>query len=381
MSENLTRIAWLVPISEFYWQHALSELADIFPHTQLFTASWPGYAKGYEDKLNYEVVGSVKILDSSQSNDLGYSEFIKLVSLKIIPALLRYQPDVVFSVTFGLWTILSLLMKPIGKWKVIISYDGSSPRVDYRNSPLRLSLRRFMVKAADACITNTEAGREYLVNVLNAPSTRVFVSPHEVPSAKSISLNLEGSCVYKVDQEKVKFIFIGQVIARKGLIYLLEASKLLIDRGISGFEIVIVGDGEERQKLEEYCNLSGLNSHILWVGRVDYDQLGKVLAESDVFVFPTLEDTWGMVVLEAMLLGKPVICSKYAGSSELIVDGENGYCFDPYCLDETAKFLEFFISNPDEIECMGKKARKTISLHDPKNAANRLAGIINEIMN
>jgi glycosyltransferase involved in cell wall biosynthesis len=381
MSKDSVRIAWLVPISEFYWQHALSELANIFPDTKLFTANWPGYARGYENKLNYEVVGSVKVLDNSHLSDLGYSEFIKLVSFKIIWTLLRYRPDVVFSVTFGLWTILSLLIKPIGKWKVVISYEGSSPRVDYRNSPLRLSLRRVMVRAADACITNTEAGKEYLVNVLNAPPERVFVSPHEVPSAKSISLSNKASYIRKVNLENIKFIFVGKVIARKGLIHLLESVKLLLGRGIHNFEIVIVGDGEERRNLESYCDSSGLNSHVLWMGRVDYSQLGEVLAESDVFVFPTLEDTWGMVVLEAMLLAKPILCSKYAGSSELIIDGENGYCFDPHNIDELARLMEIFISNPEGVIRLGEAAREYISIHNPEKAAVRLANIISSLMN
>jgi glycosyltransferase involved in cell wall biosynthesis len=381
MKEELTRIAWLVPISEFYWQHALSELATIYPQTRLFTSSWPGYAKGYENRLSYEVVGSVKVLDNSQENDLGYSEFFKLLSFKIVPALFRYQPDVVFSVTFGMWTILSLLMKPIGKWKVVISYDGSSPRVDYRNSLPRLTLRRFMVRAADACITNTEAGRDYLVKVLHAPSELVFVSPYQVPSTKSISAKLEDIENHKVDKEKIKFIFIGKVIARKGLIYLFEASKRLIERGVSNFEIKIVGDGKEQKKLEDYCDLSGLSNYVLWEGRMDYDKLSECLIESDVFVFPSLEDTWGMVVLEAMLLAKPVLCSKYAGSSELIIDGGNGYCFDPHNIDELARLMNILISNPEEVIRLGRIARECVSVHDPEKAAIRLANIIRDFMN
>lgn len=379
-----TRIAWLVPISAFYWQHALSEMARIYPSTRLFTASWPGYARGYENLLEYEIVGNVKIVDKAgkAERDLGYSEFLKILSPKIVVNLLKYQPDVVFTASFGIWTILALIFKYIGGWQVIISYEGSSPRVDYTSSPLRLWLRRLMVKASDGCLTNTQSGRKYLVNTLWANSRQVFNFPHEIPSLKSLTVEHNGlSLVANMPEagSKVKFLFVGQIIPRKGLQHLLNTCQLLINQDINDFTISIIGDGPERQNLEEYCEVNGLSKYISWLGRIDYDQLGNHFIHSDVFVFPTLEDTWGMVILEAMLLGKPILASKLAGAAELVIEGENGFTFVPTHPTELAVQMTTIIRNPDLILSMGENSKKIMSNYSAKKTALRLEQLVNLI--
>ena len=378
-SRPLPRIAWLVPISEFYWQHALSSLAKIYPQTKLFTARWPGYAKGYENSIEYEVVGSARPINKGET-DRGYSELIKLVSPDIVPRLLDYNPDVVFSVTFGIWTLLALLFKAVGRWQVIISYEGSAPRVDYRNSPLRLTLRRFMVKAADGCITNSQAGKDYLVQVLHASPQQVFVSPHEVPDLASILSRETAADSERSPDQPTRFIFIGQVIPRKGLHYLLAACDILRQKGVDNFEVFVIGGGSEQAKLEQTCVEKALDSHIHWIGKVPYDELGQYLLESDIFILPTLEDTWGMVVLEAMAMGKTILCSKYAGAVEMVADGENGYRFDPYDVDRLAELMEYLIGKPELLSGMGQKSQHIMSGHTPDKAAESLVEVISATM-
>ena len=375
---SLPRIAWLVPVSELYWQHILSSLTKIYPQTKLFTAQWSGYARGYENSVEYEVVGSVLTINQGEL-DRGYSEFMKLLSPAIIPKLLSYKPDIVFSVTFGVWTLLALTFKLVGRWRVIISYDGSAPRVDYRNSPLRLMLRRRMVNAADGYITNSQAGKDYLTDILNANPNRVFISPHEVPDVDSI-LSTETACGVEQSSRAIQFIFIGQIIPRKGLKYLLQACDILRNDGITDFEVLILGSGSEQDDLKRLCSEKELDKHIHWIGKVPYENLGQYLVGSDVFVFPTLEDTWGMVVLEAMAIGKPILCSKYAGAAELVADGENGYRFDPYDVDRLVALMKRLILTPALLPAMGEKSKQIMSQHTPDKAAESLAKVIASIM-
>lgn len=378
------RIAWLVPISAFYWQHALSELTKIYPYTRLFTASWPGYAKGYESLLEYEVVGKVKIVDKGEKNerDLGYSETLKILSPEIVIRLFKYQPDVIFAASFGIWTILVLMFKFFGNWKVIISYEGSSPRVDYIKSPLRLCLRRLMVRVSDGCLTNTQSGQNYLVNTLRATPDQVFKFPHEVPSLKSLAVKYSNPNLLrnKLNMgEKVKFLFVGQIISRKGLQYLLEACQLLLEKGANNFLVSIIGEGPERQILEGICKEKGLDQYIYWQGKVNYDRLGDHFLHSDVFVLPTLEDTWGMVVLEAMLLGMPVLVSEMAGASELIIEGENGFTFLPSKPAELAICMMKILNAPELIVTMGKKSREIMADYSAEKTAIRLSQLIQQL--
>ena len=106
---------------------------------------------------------------------------------------------------------------------------------------------------------------------------------------------------------------VGQVIEHKGIHRLFEAAELLVDRGMRDFTIQIIGTGEMAETLRQQVAGSPLEKVVRWLGPVSYEDLGQCYEASDAVVYPSLEDTWGMVVLEAMCLGKPVLCSKYAG--------------------------------------------------------------------
>ena len=170
---NNLRVAWLLPTAWFYWQPVMSEFTKLFPHTKVFTALFPGFAQGLENSIAVEVIGKQRKLEF-KAETTSYSSYFTYMSPRIIMSLLGFKPQIIFASSFGIWTVLALLFKPIGRWKVIIAYEGSSPTVDYRNSWIRLAIRRVMVKTADACISNSQAGKEYLIEYLNANKDSVF---------------------------------------------------------------------------------------------------------------------------------------------------------------------------------------------------------------
>ncbi|MEN8444232.1 MAG: glycosyl transferase, partial [Cyanobacteria bacterium J06555_13] len=141
---NNLRIAWLLPTAWFYWQPALSELSQIFPNTKVFTGLFPGFAKGFENALDVELVGERKVIAVTES-EASYGDNFTYLSPSIVPRLLKFKPQVIFTSSFGVWSILALAFKVIGRWKVVIAYEGSSPGVDYRHSAARLAVRRTMV--------------------------------------------------------------------------------------------------------------------------------------------------------------------------------------------------------------------------------------------
>jgi glycosyltransferase involved in cell wall biosynthesis len=372
--DNL-RIAWLLPTAWFYWQPALSEFTKLFPQTRIFTGLWPGFAQGYEDTLAVEVIGNKKVIELA-AGTTGYGSNFTYLSPSIVNHLLRFRPQIIFSSSFGVWTILALLFKPVGRWRVVIAYEGSSPGVDYRNSATRLSLRRAMVWAADACITNSQAGKDYLIEILKAKSDRVFAQPYEVPAAQSLSGSSPAVEPNEFKQlQRPVFVFVGSIIPRKGLHLLLEACVVLQKQGCSNYTLLIVGDGSQREELEAFCQSQNLQDCVKWTGRVDYNLMGDYFQNSDVFILPTLEDTWGMVVLEAMILGKPVLCSQWAGASDLVAEGQNGYVFDPRDSAGVAKVMRHFIDNPSLIRSMGQASQQLIAQHTPEAAAQFLTSI------
>ncbi|HAX77123.1 MAG TPA: glycosyl transferase [Cyanobacteria bacterium UBA11372] len=376
---NQCRVAWLLPVAWFYWQPALSEFTQLFPQTTVFTGLFPGFAKGLEGSLQVEVVGRFRVIELTQ-DESSYGDNFTYLSPGIVGHLLRLRPQVIFSSSFGVWTIIALLLKPLLGWRVVIAYEGSSPGVDYRHSALRLLVRRFMVWLADACISNSRAGGAYLMEILRARADRVFVQPYEIPDEKTLPGDSQPTQLAFPSVQRPIFLFVGHLIPRKGLPLLLKACAVLQERGYENYTLVVVGDGSQREELEAFCQAHNLSDRVHWAGRVNYDQIGSYFKNADVFVFPTQEDTWGVVTLEAMLLGKPILCSQGAGTSELIVNGENGYVFAPDAAAELANLMQKFLDFPDEIAKMGDKSKQIMAQYTPMAAAKCLAEVTELVM-
>jgi glycosyltransferase involved in cell wall biosynthesis len=375
---NNLRVVWLLPVAWFYWQPSLSEFAKLFPKTTVFTGLFPGFAKGLEGTLHVEVVGKFRVIEVNR-DESSYGDNFTYLSPGIVGHLLRLRPQVIFSSSFGIWTILALFLKPVMWWRVIIAYEGSSPGVDYRNSSLRLLVRRSMVWLADACITNSRGGKDYLIDILNAKPDRVFLQPYEIPDEKTLPGSGEIGDTLASLQRPI-FLFVGHVIPRKGLPLLLQACATLRQRGYDQYTLLVVGDGSQQDELKAFCQENGLSDRIHWAGRVSYDQIGSYFKQSDVFVFPTLEDTWGVVTLEAMLMGKPILCSKGAGTSELVFHGENGYVFPPDNAEELANLMQQFLDHSELIATMGERSRQIMAQYTPQAAADCLAEVTKLVM-
>ncbi|MBD2777375.1 glycosyltransferase family 4 protein [Iningainema tapete] len=378
---NNLRVAWLLPTIHggSYWHPLFSEFTKIFPQTTIYTGRWDGFAAGFENSFNIELVGKTKFFIITPSEE-SYPRGFMYVSPAIIGKLLRFKPKVVFVNGFSGWTMLALLLKPLMKWRLIIAYEGSSPNVDYRNSPTHLFWRRKIVEFTDAFITNSQAGKKYLSEILGAKQDKIFARPYEVPTSKAM-LKLEKN--NELNQQNLQqpiFLFVGQLIRRKGLHRLLEACAILRQQGYTNYTLIVIGQGSERERLERLTQKYELEQTVKWVGWVDYSRIGDYFQLADVFILPTLEDTWGMVVLEAMLFGKPILCSKWAGAVEMIIPEENGYIFDPHAPEETAKLMRCLIDNPHLITSMGQKSQELIASHTSQTAAEYIAQVTSYVL-
>jgi glycosyltransferase involved in cell wall biosynthesis len=270
----------------------------------------------------------------------------------------------------------------LGRWKVIINYDGSSPRADYRNSWLRTAQRRIMVALTDGFITNSNAGKAYLTEIINARGSKVFARPYQVADVSALFNGESKNLQQKIKQKELKhpvFLFVGQIIHRKGLSYLLNSCTILRKEGIRDYSLLILGEGVQREELETFTQEQNLEDCVQWIGKVEYDRLGAYFSSSDVFILPTLEDVWGVVVLEAMACGKPIICSQFAGAAEMVVEGENGYIFDPHQPEILAEIMLRFIKNPNLALSMSQKSLELIDKHNPKEAAKFLAKVTSSV--
>jgi glycosyltransferase involved in cell wall biosynthesis len=121
---------------------------------------------------------------------------------------------------------------------------------------------------------------------------------------------------------------VGRLIARKGQAYLINAMPLVRDHPEA--RLVIIGEGHERPQLEALIQTQGLAERVTLAGRVSDEDLQRYYASCDIFVLPSIVDETGdtemlgMVSLEAMRYGKPVIATEVGGIPDIVRDGQTG---------------------------------------------------------
>jgi glycosyltransferase involved in cell wall biosynthesis len=368
------RVAWLFPSLRKgnYWHPIFRDFSQRF-RTIVYTGLWEGFSPGLEDTFEIEVVGETDFSD--------YSGRAISASPKIVNSLLKFRPQLIFASGFSIWTILALLSKPLTGARVVILYDGSSPSIDFRNSRLRIALRSAIVRLADGCCANSHAAATYLQEVLQAPAAKVFEFIYLVPDVTAmITADRPTATTSDRANDLTTFLFVGELIPRKGLRQLLQACAILQQRQVCDYRAIFIGDGEERAELEKLVETTHLSEVVTWLGWLPYQQLGSYFQSADALIFPTLEDVWGMVLPEAMVFGLPVLCSKWAGSAELIVPGKNGDLFDPDRPEELAAVMSHYIQQPQLLQLLGAAAQNTIAAHSPATAVAGFDRVVRKVL-
>lgn len=176
---------------------------------------------------------------------------------------------------------------------------------------------------------------------------------------------------FGIDENDTLAIFVGNPFSRKGLDYLFEALAK-----IPGLKLLVCG----KDDLEPYRKLAG---KLGIDGRVFYNpiltpEINKFFAAADFFAFPTLYETFGLVIVEAMASGIPVVTSRLAGASELITDGKEGFLLErPEDPEEIAHAVRRLMETG--IPEMGKNARETAEKLTWENSARARLGVLERV--
>jgi len=115
-----------------------------------------------------------------------------------------------------------------------------------------------------------------------------------------------------------------------------------------------------QSKLEELVKELGIEENVIFTGYLRDEELRAAYTRSDVIVLPSIQEGFGLVVIEAWLYKKPAIVSSGAGVSELIVQGENGYTFDPKNPEKLAEKVIDVLSHPEKGAAIGEAGFDTV---------------------
>lgn len=184
----------------------------------------------------------------------------------------------------------------------------------------------------------------------------------------------------KVLNKENKYIgFIGRIEQGKGWdVYLKAIYKLKKENKLSGIKSIIIGSGEEYNKFLNEITKFGLENDVILINTVSQNKLSEIYNCLDVFCFPiTGKESLGLVALEAMACGIPVISSDYAAPKDYIIEGYNGFKFEVGNFDELSNKLDkFFNLSSSKLNQLRKNAYNTGSNFYTKSIQKELKKIL-----
>ncbi len=165
--------------------------------------------------------------------------------------------------------------------------------------------------------------------------------------------------VQKDDRDDTVFIWAGRVEYRKGLELMMDVFRNLKDT--DGWRLIICGNGSDLDHIKNLCSSYGLDDKVDFPGFVDHFELQKLYASGDAFVFPSLRETTGSVLLESMAAGLPVISLNQGGARQMIHSDE-GFLIDvnskDECIAKFSKVLKECIGSHAVLYQMGQRAQE-----------------------
>lgn len=146
-------------------------------------------------------------------------------------------------------------------------------------------------------------------------------------------------------------------VPKNGVEYLIKSAPEVLNV-FPDAVFIIGGDGLLRPSLESLVNTLGLSQNVIFAGRIPYIDLPYFYSACDVFVIPSIVEAFGLVTVEAMACGKPVIGTNVGGIPDTIKNGINGYLVNPKDPKSLAEKIVFLLESPSLAKRMGKKGRR-----------------------
>lgn len=365
----MAKILVLASFPAPYRVAVFSELAKIFKLDVFFGLAQDDNRNDQffvnRDEFNYYLLGS-------EMDDKCFSKCVDVIE----------SYDFVMGYDWYLPFARKVLRKCISK-KIpyCINCDGAfiPDKVAIKNWPKEIA-KYYYIKKATLCLASGEHAKRYFEHY-GADSRNIYCHPfsslHESDLTNVILHREEKDALLSRlgISSKRTVVSVGQFIPRKGYDVLLNAWRDLDEDN----QLLIIGGGKEKKKYEHLIQEHGYtNVHL--IDFVEKKKIFQYYAASDLFVLPTREDVWGLVINEAMAAGLPVISTtRCIAATELINDGVNGYIVPIDNSEELYSKMKTALEKDDLIS-MGKENQKRISEYTIENVAKGHIEVISNLL-
>lgn len=365
-ADSYPRVVFLTDIPTPYIIEIMRELSSRVDLLCLFCAASASRGMNWnlERKLGFRhfMIGGARIKRSADTTDY-------YISPRIFWRLVRARPDAIISGGFSIPSFYACLYCKLSGAKLIIYSDGTSA---YEKSLgwLQGVARKILVPRVSAFIAKSKPAADRFEEL--GAKGRIFLAPHTTNLAPLLAI---GASRDWSDSGELRLLSAGRLIPRKGLRYLIRALAAMrpVRRPV---KLTIVGSGPEEAELKELVRSLGVDG-VCFAGFVDQDELPGYYAAADAFVFPTLEDPYGIVLLEAAASGLALVASEHAGATQdFVEDGESGLTFDPRDEHALAELIARLADSPKLVQDLGIAAYNVARLRTPDRTAEKYVSAI-----
>lgn len=239
-----------------------------------------------------------------------------------------------------------------------------------RKKPAMLLYQRRALNMADCIIATSESEKEHIKELGIKSNIRII----------PLGIEINEYTVKKSWAKKKNILFLSRLHVKKGIEILLHAAYGIKDI-LTDYNIIIAGEGDKKYtlKLKKLVNELKLNDIISFTGGVYGEEKIRLLQQADILVLPTYSENFGIVIIEALACGTPVITTTGTPWKELY-DRNCGWWVKPTVEDITKALTEYTKKSDDELMTMGKNGRKLVEeKYTAEIMANRTLALYKEI--
>jgi glycosyltransferase involved in cell wall biosynthesis len=215
-------------------------------------------------------------------------------------------------------------------------------------------------KDATLIVTVSKYSSKKIVQLYNVDEKKIRIVPNGVDLQKFKPVEGCEKVKHRIEaNNKQCVLFVGRLVPRKGLHFLIEAAKHVVKES-KETTFVVVGDGPLKNHLILHSKKQGVSDNFVFLGDVHEDMLPRLYNCSDVFALPSIQEGQGIALLEAQATAKPVVAFNVSGINEIVLDKETGLLVKPDSY-ELANSILNLLSNRSLREKMGRHGRKFVS--------------------
>ncbi len=323
-----------------------------------------------EIRFKYKVLPNIKFKLPIKD----YTEYI--INPTIVFELTKYD-RVITAGWLDFSCQMTYLFSKILKYKYII-WSESTLFEDSWQRRLALPYVKWAVKNASGYIAIGSRSKKYL-ETLGAPANKIEIAYSTVDIeyfADKSRLTLSEINKMKqnigIPENNNVILYVGQFIPRKNVLSLIKAFSLLKEN----CSLLLIGYGPEKQSLDEYILKNNVTS-VVFLPHHEVSEMPAYYGIADVFVLPSIEETWGLVVNEAMACRLPILASHNAGCvDDLIIEGKTGYCFAPLDYKNLTYLLKSMLHDVTKTKKMREYAHSHITNFSPLRSADSFLNAI-----